>query len=268
MATKKALVSMADIEKQMAADARNEYDSEKTGGGGLQIGIRGSEFRMNGEDLGDEMDVVVVATAYEHAWYDSAYNPDDPQPPACFAIGEDEDDLAPHADSPNPQADSCADCELNEWGSSETGRGKACKNSRRLALLAAGEDGIALGEMPTIKVPPASLRNYSGYAKRSTKTTGRPTYGLITKIGFDETADYETLTFELAGKIDDVEDMQGILGLRETAQELVLEPFDTSGYKDPEELRKARRAAPKRRVAKKATAKKKATVKRGRSKMS
>lgn len=246
--------NMVTIDSQLAADAEKEYAGEKSGGAGMNIGIRGSEFRMNGEDLGDEMTVVVVATAYEHAYYDNPYNPDDPQPPGCFALGVDEDDLAPHPDSPAPQADTCAECWANEWGSSNTGRGKACKNSRRLALLAAGEDGIAFGETPILRVPPTSLRNWSGYAKRSVKVTQRPTYGLITKIGFDENADWETLTFELAGKIEDPEVMAQVIEARKAAESTVLEPFDTNNYKAPEEVKQARRTAGQAKAKPKAAA--------------
>lgn len=275
--------TMADMEDRLAQAAKEQYDKEP-GGVGNWIGIRGNEFKLNGEDLGDLLTVVIVADAYEHAYYDSAFNKDDPLPPACFALAEMEDDLGLHDSSPAPQCDTgmCADCEWNEFGSSDTGRGKACKNSRRLALLAVETDedgnptGVAFGEMPHLRIPPTSLGNYRGYIKRSNKVTRRPAWAYVTEIGFDPDAEYETLTFRLVAPIDNPEEINQIDELRAGALEALLEPFDVSGYKSPEEVKAARRgggggkrtsaATAGRTTTKKKVAKK--TAARGRSKMS
>jgi len=263
---RKAMVSW---EEELAAAAAAEAAAEHAGGGAAAIGIRGGTFKLNGNDLGDQLDVVVVAHNVEYAYYDSAYDPDNPNPPACFAIvenGLDESEMYPSELSPAVQSEDgpCKECWANEWGSSERGTGKACKNSRRLAVLAVGEDGVVAGEMPLLRIPPTSLNHWASYLKRVASTMYRPTWAVATSITFDESADYERLQFSTLRTLTK-EECDVVVEQKELAEEMIYAEFDVSGYEDPESKRAARK---KRAPAtkKKATAKKKTATRR--SKMS
>ena len=277
-AATKSSKAMTNYEERFAQEAELQYDREPTGGGNF-INIKGNEFNFQGEALGGVMSIVIVADCFENAFYDSAYNADDPLPPGCFSIEVSPDDLSPNEEGPNIQSDGdCSDCWANEFGSSETGRGKACKNSRRLAIMAVSidEDGnleaVSTGEVAVLRVPPTSLKNYSGFIKRSNKVLRRPSWAYVTEVSFDENADYETLTFKLIGPIEDSAILQAIDEQRSIAVDEITQPFDSSNYKDPETVKAERRRAPRKKVAKKKVAKKKVTKKKvttkRRSKMS
>ena len=82
------------------------------------------------------LDCVVLAAVKENVYYTEKYRAADISPPACFALALPEDDLIPHADVPEPQSTTCSVCPMFQWGSDpEGGRGKACKERRRLAVI-------------------------------------------------------------------------------------------------------------------------------------
>lgn len=56
---------------------------------------------------------------------------------------------------------SCVNCPLNKYGSADDGKGKKCKNLRRVYLLRSGEILPIL-----ITLPPTSIRNFSDYVQR------------------------------------------------------------------------------------------------------
>jgi len=70
----------------------------------------------------------------------------------------------------------CASCPLNQFGSAEDGRGKACKNMRRVAMLREGEILPIL-----ITIPPTSIKEWDAYIVGLTSKLKRP-YGVVTKI--------------------------------------------------------------------------------------
>src|SRR5215475_972408 len=140
----KALVKTASQEleeetwrKEMAESAQQQSAQAPVASGGNWISTRNSRFTYQNEDLGQELDVIVLCVAYENAYYLQRFNPDNRQPPACFAIGIDSKKLIPSDASPKKQGGedgSCASCWANQFSSGD-GRGKACGNRIRLALL-------------------------------------------------------------------------------------------------------------------------------------
>lgn len=71
----------------------------------------------------------------------------------------------------------CAGCSLNRFGSSEDGRGKACKNQRYLYLLQDGEF------IPwVIYLPPTSLRSFSRFMNVAFLYRNRPSYGSVVEL--------------------------------------------------------------------------------------
>ena len=94
--------------------------------------------------------------------------------------------------SPIPQHDGeCSDCPLARWESADNGKGKACKNARRLAVLAYDES-TELGEaqMAMLKAPPTSLKNWASYAKSIALRYNRPTSTVVTAGSFNADNDY------------------------------------------------------------------------------
>jgi hypothetical protein len=121
---------------------------------------------------GNALDVVILEAQFENALYQGKYNPKSPQPPICYAFGSSPDEMAPHEKCEAPQSDTCAECPHNQWGTGDEGRGKACKNTMRIAAML-GDDTtlknahtIQEAEIVLAKVPVTSVRNYAGYVNQ------------------------------------------------------------------------------------------------------
>ena len=230
----KAIALPSDWEAQMALDAKEEYQEESkvSGGSIVTLSTRDKRFSLGDDDLGDEIDVVVADSAFEHAYYDRPYDEDNPSPPACFAIGKSEKDLKPHANSPVPQHDNCKDCPLNEFESALVGKGKACKNKRRLALFAHGDDGLSTEQMVILPIAPTGLKNYAVYAKGVNAKFKRPTYGVVTTMGFSDKKTYPIVTHKMKAVLEE-DDVARVFKHKSQIEDILLEPYDVSSYEPP-----------------------------------
>lgn len=227
MSETKELMSLEEMQKELAVVAKKEADAEKLSANHLSI--KGKRFSLGDEKLGNELDVVVVATAYENAWYESAFNPDKISPPACFSVSETGEDMVHHTDSPNPQNSTCQGCPMNEWGSAKVGKGKACKNGRRLVLAAYGEDGLGK-DLVMLRLPPTSIKNWAAYAKAVNAAVKLPTWAVVTKLTIDQDRDYPVVAMELVGPLQNAQELHAVQGRRTEAMDLSVEPYDVSGY--------------------------------------
>jgi hypothetical protein len=75
---------------------------------------------------------------------------------------------------------------MNAWGSSPRGgKGKACKNSRTLAIIPANtsQEEVVTAEMATLKLPVMSVKNWSMYVQKCGALHSRPFFSLKTQIG-------------------------------------------------------------------------------------
>jgi len=176
--------------EQMKEAAKKQAASEKVVGGFPSISTRGGVLSIDDTPVKDnKMDMVILMAVHENAYYPDAYDPANAQIPVCYAFageGDDPDAMKPHPDSAEPQCATCADCELNQMGSAETGRGKACKNIRRLALTTedafADAEAFDEAEIRGLKVPVTSTRNFAKYVKRLDEEQELPTFGVVTEI--------------------------------------------------------------------------------------
>jgi hypothetical protein len=90
------------------------------------------------------MAVVILADIMENSYYDGPFNPDTPASPVVLCVRSRRRGYGAARKggsgrllyAPEPE---CSDCPRNEWGSADVGRGKACKNVMRLALIPAGQ---------------------------------------------------------------------------------------------------------------------------------
>lgn len=219
-----------DWEKEMEAQAEIAAAAQRSsGGGGKFLSMKSGVLSFDDTPMpGNQMAVIILADIIENSWYEGAYDPSTPASPKCFAFAHDEDDLAPpDAVDKDPyferQAPSCAECPRNEWGSADTGRGKACKNVMRLAMIPAGIykptgkgrnitfdyeaiDDIAhfaKAEVTYLKVPVMSVKNYSKYVKQLTADLRRPPHGVVTNIYLepDPKSQFKVM-FELMDTVD------------------------------------------------------------------
>ena len=161
--------------------------------GGDRIKItQGKRFRMpSGEEHAGPLMAVIVDVVSANFLYDGAYDPNDITPPICAAIGADIASLAPFDDAVDKQCDTCAACPQNQFGSK--GKGKACQNTRLLALLT--PDADVDSPLMVLKVSPTALRSFDGYVASIARSFQMPPLGVITEISLDPNVDYPTLRF-------------------------------------------------------------------------
>ena len=163
---------------------------------------------------GNQMTVVILDGVYENTFYGNLnadgswtpvkYDASNKSAPACFSIGRSEKDLAPHPNVVAAQSAQSAICGIsgqagccpwNELGSAENGKGKVCRNHRRLAILTASKierDGsTTLIEDPEhfqsvtagyLRVPPTSMVSYSKMVKTLDSSMHLPTFAVYCRI--------------------------------------------------------------------------------------
>lgn len=180
-------------EQEMKAAAQRQSSVEKPVGLTKSISTRGGILSIDESAVpGNSLDVVVLVSVHENQMFDGPYNPNVPQVPTCYAFGDPESDepeenMAPHEKAKSPQESKCAGCWANEMGSADTGKGKACKNVRRLAVVTSDAlDSAAeleTAEVRTLKVPVMSVKNWANYVRTKLgDELERPTWGVVTTI--------------------------------------------------------------------------------------
>lgn len=187
--TKKSTSTALTVwEQEMAEAAVAQGASENSSGGHKAISLRGGILAIDDNAVdGNELQVVVIAACYENQYYTGDFDPDRPASPVCYAFGKNEDEMAPHEEAPDKQADLCAGCWANEWNTADKGKGKACKNVRRLLCVTPdaleSADAMAEAEMRMLKLPVTSVKNWTAYVKQTlAEDIKRPSWGVVTNI--------------------------------------------------------------------------------------
>ncbi len=224
-------------EAEMEAAAAAAVEEERSSGGMRYVATSNGILKLDGTPVPDNcMQVVILDSVHENAYYSERYDPSNPQPPTCFAIGRGAgDDLEPHDNSAEKQADACSECPMNEFGSSDYGRGKACKNTRRLALLdeSALEEGE--GSVVYMKLPVTSVKNWSNYVKALAGAKHRPPFGVITEISIvpDKKTQFK-VEFKFVGLVE-AEYMEFVMEKRGEVSEIITSPYSNSDDQEEEE---------------------------------
>lgn len=210
---------VANWDEELAKAAVAAAAQEAASGGGQFFSVKAGVLSFDGAPFpNNTMAAIIIDNIFENVFYEGKYDPNNLTPPTCFAFGRDEATMAPHAtvfEHNQEQNDVCRGCPRNEWGSAETGRGKACRNTRRLALLPAGifnkagvfepiedADEVLKGPVGYLKLPVTSIKGYAGFVKQVATLEGRPPYGIFSKVTtVPDTNTQFKVVFESLGKI-------------------------------------------------------------------
>lgn len=187
-------------EEQLARDAEIAAELERNAGGGSFFSVRGGMLTFNDMPVpNNTMGVVIVDGIFENVFYEGEFDPQQATPPTCFAFAREESSLAPHETVvalKQQQNDVCAGCKQNDWGTADKGRGKACRNTRRLALIPGGafdektgrfiptsdEEAIEKAPIGFLKLPVTSVKGYAQFVKTIAGGMKLPPHGIFTKI--------------------------------------------------------------------------------------
>jgi hypothetical protein len=172
---------------------------------------------------GSALDAIVLDFVRENQWYEFDYDPNKPGSPACYAYGTDPKTMTPHPDAPKPQCASCKDCPLNQFGTSKQGKGKACKNVLKLAVVPAGAldnlDEFASTEVAVMKVSVTSVSHFTDYATTLRDQLKRPPFAMVTKIqGGPDKKNQIRSDFSAVSAIEDGDALSAIMEKRKNVK--------------------------------------------------
>lgn len=219
--TSSAIVSIQEQLKAQAAAQANKIAPPS----GINIRVtQDKKFQLpDGSKFDGPLDLVIVDFVSRNTFYEGAYDPNNISPPACFAIHPEPKQMAPSDNSPIKQSDDCASCPMNQFGSG--GKGKACKNSRVLAVLPPGADADT--PMWLLQVSPTALKGFDGYVGSVARTFQMPPISVVTSVDFNPNETYASLTF---GDPRPNENLAAHFNRQAEAKELLMTEPDVSGF--------------------------------------
>lgn len=143
--------------------------------------------------------VIITSIAVGNAkqYYATGFNENElGRRPDCFSING----KTPDAAAPNKQNATCEGCPQNAWGSavnSPSGRAKACRDLKRLAVAMIDSGNTELEPMLLV-LPPTSRQNLDKYVENLSRH-GVGYDQIITSLAFDASKTAPTVTFQPAG---------------------------------------------------------------------
>jgi hypothetical protein len=155
------------------------------GGGGNFLSVKSGQLSYQGVAVkGNEMNVIVLAQKLENQHYAAAYDPNAPASPDCYAFGDDRKTMAPDPEHvEEPINETCTGCPMKDFGTAATGKGKACGDVMRLALIAEGDlEDLATAEVAYLKVPFYSTKEWAACLRQMVEVYEKSMEAFVTKI--------------------------------------------------------------------------------------
>lgn len=216
-------------EDRLANYAKAAVEQEASVSTGQFISTKAGQLTYQGNPVKDNtLDVVVIDGILENTYYEGKYDPNNPAPPICYAFGRDDKEMKPHERSSKPQAKSCGECKWNQWESADEGRGKACKNTRRLALLPTTDmtaAGLKKMEAAFLRVPVTSVKGWAAYTRGVAALRHLPPFGVVTRIRtVPDPKNQFRMTFEHNGDIPEPL-METVVERHEAMREEIAFPY-------------------------------------------
>jgi hypothetical protein len=211
------VTALQSIKDKILADRAN-IKSRIPAPSGRNISVAGKTFKLpNGQSTPGPLEAVILGFRNFNRYYTAAYNPSQLSPPACYAIGDDLETMAPDpamaakaGTGPN-----CKGCTMNAWKSAPNGKGKACRNTVRVALMT--PDSTLEDEPYIIGVSPTGLKSWGSFIS-NLEAAELHTVEMVAEIAFDPNQTWPSLTFKPIRTFDNLE-LAWVL--RERAQALL-----------------------------------------------
>jgi len=201
-AKKKVGTALTNLKEQIAQQAAQISNTVGSSGGNRIRITQGKKFvSPDGEESSGPIYVVILDHNSQNHYFPNPFDRDNPEPPTCFALSEPAsvggriDNLVPSPNSPEVQSSDCNSCPMNQFGTDARGRGKACKNTYVLAVMASDEEDPAEADINLLTISPSGLKRYGSYVK-TLASKGAIPMTVITELSFDPDEDYPTLYFK------------------------------------------------------------------------
>jgi hypothetical protein len=234
-----AMVPWTEKFGKYAVEGKAQVANIGTGGVGITFG-RG-KIEAGGQIVaGGKLECVIVGSCALNRWNRMAYDPNNKQPPDCyaFAVVSDDPEMKPHAAATDKQAPLCSECEKNVFGTAITGKGKACSNTIRMGIII-GKDAedaasISTAELYTAGVSPTNLTRYKKYLDAVLEEYERPLWAVVTEISsHDDDKTQIRLEFKFVSLIDDDDILQALEKRYLKVQDALQKPFPAPSDKKP-----------------------------------
>ena len=228
----RAVALPAGLAEELANEAKDEAAKERPSVS--KLSLRGGQLTYMGNILPEKkIDVILIGVGYWNKFYEGAFNPNVTVNPTCFAVqtGND-DDMVPHENVEEPQHENCHDCPRFQWKSDlRGGKGKACKETRRLGLIVASSlesaEAVSKAEFAVVDLPPTSIKNYANFVNALAASVKRPMWSVITTL---EVRPHPKNQFEVVltpiSTIDDADLLNAIRARKEEAERACTIPYD------------------------------------------
>ena len=255
---KSATTQVNTWDDKLAKEAEISVGQEAAASGGQFFSLRAGQLKFDGAAMpGNQIACIVIDSILENVYYPGAFNPENLAPPTCFAFGRVDEqgnlpEMQPHEIVKEKQCETCAKCEWAKWGTKvrtdgTKSRGKACSETRRLAIIIAGNfvggqfqpidkreaaDHFANAKVGYMKLPVTSVKNYAGYVRSCKSAFARPPYAMYTRIFLTPDSDNQfTVNFEALGKVPS--ELQNVIEARhEQAMEEIAFPYQPAAEQE------------------------------------
>ena len=188
---------------------------------GRRIGTNGKVFALpSGLNNPGPLGVVILDFRITHAYYPGMYDANDIKPPVCWSIGSTLDSM-PDDSVKDPNAASCSECMFNQFKSAPNGKGKACKEGRRLAVVPL--DATLDTDVWTLDVSPMGIKSFEGYATRL-NSNDMTLIEVCTQVAFNPKQAYPSLVFGNPVTLDN-EQLATMFVLQSRASEVLDKAF-------------------------------------------
>lgn len=221
------LAELAGEAKDAAAQERPAISKLSTASG---------QLKYQGEVVaGNNMDVVVLYASYRNVWYAGAYDRNNIKNPDCFSLSETDEGMVPDPNAANPPNATCGGCPKNAWKSDvkpdgTVGKGKACKESRRLVMMPAGAlesvDGVKSAELAILDLPVTSAKNYGALVNTVAATVGAPVWACVTNVKVQPSKNQFEVVLTPIRVAPSKEIILALKARVEDAKRVALEPYD------------------------------------------
>ena len=255
---------------RMAALVAQTQKAEAPQGG--YISLKGGRMTVGETKFPNDMiRAIVIEYRKDNEFYDKAYDPNAKgAAPVCAAIVRPSEVMTPWrkrrldedmtrviagsdaagfewvTDASKPQVapgEGCDNCKMLEWESvkvipGKSGKGKACRESRRLHLFAADQcttpEDASRAPFLTLIPPPTSLDNFKRFANEATTVLKTPVFGVVVDISVEP---HDAYQFMVHYKIVDTIKDDGILNALLTRHEQLSKRIITQAKpEDPPEV--------------------------------
>jgi hypothetical protein len=225
------------VKRRQERGSRNLILAEGVGESFPVVSLRGGKWHIKwqgeetlledarGRPLQEISVVILDAGPISKQWFESQYvneKVSHGRAPDCFSMNG----VKPESQSPKPQSATCAPCPHNIWGSAGRenkatvegkGRGKACSDGRRLALML--PPGMVAGREKEItpallRIPPTSLKPLKNYG-RELDGMGLDFDMVVTTMSFAGDATQPVVVFERESVLSE-EEYQVVIDTAET----------------------------------------------------